>query len=59
MNKGTNSAPADFGPRPEATTQAQWPKRPDGPSQPARGHCARDRRGGVAAGAGNGDEVGR
>jgi hypothetical protein len=36
MNRGRNSAWADFGPRPGAVTRAQWPKRPDGPSQPTR-----------------------
>jgi hypothetical protein len=37
MNKGRNSVWANSGPRPGAMTQAQQPKRPDGPSQPTRG----------------------
>jgi hypothetical protein len=36
MNKGKNSARADFGPRPRAVTQAQRPKQPNGPCQSAR-----------------------
>jgi hypothetical protein len=63
MNKGRNSARADFGPRTGATTRAQRPKWHDGPSQPARGaHTQRTvtvLRTGAAGGVGNGNDVGR
>jgi hypothetical protein len=36
MDKGRNSAQANFGSRPGVANQAQRPKRPDGPSRPAR-----------------------
>jgi hypothetical protein len=36
MDKGRNSVWADFGPRPGAVNQAQWPKRPDGPRRSTR-----------------------